>query len=135
MARRVEREEQGQREIATAVERAAEAGKRVLVVFEADWCVDSGALDRAFRHALLVPLLAEGFEVVKLDVGDREHHRDTAAGWGIDLARGIPAVAVLDSEGELVTATTDGELAAARSMTPIELATLVHRWMPDSARG
>ncbi|MGD2114661.1 MAG: thioredoxin family protein [Acidobacteriota bacterium] len=132
MARRTDREERARQEIAAAVERAAEAGKRVLVIFGADWCVDSGALKRTFRHALLLPLLADGFEVIHLDVGDREHYRETAGGWGIDYAAGLPAAAVLDAEGELVTSTTAGELASARTMTPIEIATLIHRWMPGS---
>jgi hypothetical protein len=129
MASRSDLEAKARREITAAVERAAEDGKRVLVVFGADWCVDSGALKRTFRHALLLPLLADGYEVVHLDVGDREHHRRIASDWGIDYAAGIPAAAVLDADGELVTATTEGELASARTMSPIEVATLVHRWM------
>lgn len=122
------------RQISAALERAARSDKRVMVVFAADWCADSRALERTFEHHLLVPLLEAGFEVVTLDVGNRDRHREIAEGWGIDYGAGIPAVAILDDRGELVAATTEGELAAARASTTIEVATLVHRWLPESAR-
>ena len=54
-----------------------------------------------------------------------------AGGWDIDYADGIPSVAVLDGEGELLTATRDGELRTARSLNPIQIATQVHRWLPE----
>ncbi|MDX1632690.1 MAG: hypothetical protein R3234_12545, partial [Thermoanaerobaculia bacterium] len=99
-----------------------------------NWCGDSRALEDTFRHYLLVPLLEAGFERVTLDVGDRDRHREIAEGWRIDYGAGIPAVAVLDGRGELVAATTEGELAAARALSPIEVATLVHRWLPEHLR-
>ena len=121
-------------EISAAIERAVGSNKRVMVVFSAEWCRDSGALLETLQHDLLVPLLDAGFETVTLDVGNRDRHREIAEGWGIDFGVGIPAVAILDGEGELVTATAKGELASARSLTTIEVATLVHRWLPDWVR-
>jgi len=121
-------------EIAAAVERARQAGgkpgRRVMVVFTGDWCGDSAALERAFEHPLVAPLLALGFEMVTLDAGNRDRHVELAEGWGISYAQGLPAVAVLDSDGELVAATRDGELASARLLSPIDIATRVHRWLP-----
>lgn len=127
-------DDEARTEIAAAVVRAEEGDKRVLVVFGADWCGDSQAFHEAMNHPLVAPLLEMGFEVVELDVGDRDRHAALATGWGIDYAAGIPAVAVLDAQGERVTATTEGELAGARTMSPIEIATLLHRWMPEGTK-
>jgi len=120
--------------VAAAVEKAAESKpvKRVVVVFGAGWCRDSAALRDLFAHPLVRALLDAGFEVVELDAGNRDRHVQIAAGWNLDYAAGLPTVAVLDPEGELIEATRQGELAAARSMSPIEVATLIHRWLPES---
>lgn len=122
------------RRIAEAVREARREERRVLVLFEADWCSDSRALRQALEHPLVAPLLELGLEVVRLDVGDRRRHAAIARPWGIELADGIPAAALLDGTGELVTATTGGELASAGTMSPIEIATLVHRWLPPGAK-
>jgi thiol:disulfide interchange protein len=122
-------------EVTAAVERAAAEGKHVLVVFGADWCQDSAALEDLFAHPLVSALLEAGFEVVHLDAGNRDRHVALARGWGLDYAAGLPTVAVLDPRGELLHATQAGELAAARTLTPIDLATRIHRWMPEGATG
>jgi hypothetical protein len=124
---------QARRRIAAAVERArsADAERRVMVVFTGDWCGDSAAFLAALEHPLVAPLVALGFEVVTLDAGNRDRHLALAEGWGLSYARGLPAVAVLDADGELVAATREGELASARLLSPIDVATLVHRWLPE----
>lgn len=116
--------------IAVALGRARDRDKRVMVVFGADWCADAAAFQESLDHPLIAPLVDLGLEVVHLDVGARDRHLDIARGWGIDYADGIPTVAVLDAEGELITATRDGELRTARDQTPIQIATLIHRWLP-----
>lgn len=125
---------EARRRIAAAVARAGEDGgspRRVLVVFGADWCPDSRAFLDALEHPLVAPLLDLGLEVVVLDIGDRDRFTSMAAGWGLAYAAGIPTVAVLDDRGELVAATLDGELRTARTLSPIDVATLVHRWLPE----
>ncbi len=52
-------------------------------------------------------------------MGNRDRLTQVAATWGIDYA-----------EGELITATRDGELRTARDQTPIQIATPIHRWLP-----
>jgi len=121
--------------VSAAVARAAAEGKHALVVFGADWCGDTAALERAFANPLVSALADAGFEVVRLDVGARDRHTAIAAGWGIDYAAGIPAVAALDGDGELVAATRDGELRHARALSPIEIAQLLHPLLPAAVRG
>ena len=127
-----ESDAQARRRITVAVERArrAAAPRRVMVVFTGDWCGDSAAFLAALEHPLVAPLVALGLEVVTLDAGNRDRHVAIAEGWGISYAQGLPAVAVLDADGELVAATRDGELASARLLSPIDVATRVHRWLP-----
>ena len=81
---------EARRRITAAVERArgAAAPRRVMVVFTGDWCGDSTALLRSFEHPLVAPLVALGFEVVTLDVGNRDRHVALAEGWGISYAQG-----------------------------------------------
>lgn len=114
-----------------AVERAAGAGKRVAVIFGADWCSDSLALDTALEHRLVRPLVEPSFEVVKIDVGNRDQNLSLASELGIDPARGLPALAVLDGDGEVVASLNEGQLADARSMSPLEIATVFHRLAPE----
>jgi len=123
------------RDVTAAKGRARESGTHVLVVFHASWCRDSAALERLFEHALVAPLLAAGFEVVRLDVGNRDRHLELARSWGLDYAAGIPAAVVLDPDGRLVGTTRAGELASATTLTPMALVTLLHPWLPEGVRG
>lgn len=116
-----------------AVGRAAAAGKRVAVIFGAVWCADSLALDAALEHRLVRPLVEPSFELVKVDVGNRDRNLSLASELGIDPARGVPALAVLDGDGEVVASLDDGELASARSMSSLEIATVFHRLAPETA--
>lgn len=116
------------RDLAAACERAAREGKRVAVVFGADWCADSRALDAALAHPLVAPIVEPAFVVVKVDVGNRDKNLDLMADYGMAVERGIPAVAILEADGRLVTAQREGELGDARSLGPLDFATQFHRW-------
>ena len=56
------------------------------------------------------------FLVLKVNVGRFDRNTDLAAQMGVPLKKGIPAVAVLKSDGEVLSATGGGELADARNM-------------------
>ena len=62
------------------------------------------------------PLIAEKFKVVKVNVGRFDRNVDVAERYGVPLKSGIPAVAVLSAQGQVVYATKAGELANARKM-------------------
>lgn len=114
--------------VAAARERAAAAGKRVAVLFGADWCPDSRSLDAALAHPLVAPIVEPAFEVVHVDVGRRDRHLDLMAEYGMDVWKGIPALAVIEPDGTLVGAQREGEFRTARDLAPIEIATAFHRW-------
>lgn len=114
-----------------ARKQAALEGKRVAVVFGADWCPDCYALNRALTHRLVTPILEPGFIVVKVTVGNRNQNLDLMADYGMDVVRGIPAIAILEPDGTLVKAQTDGELRNASSLLSVaEIVSFFHAWAP-----
>lgn len=121
------------RAIDAAQEQATREGKRVAVIFRADWCGDSRAIDAALEHHLVAPIVDRGFVVVPVDVGRRDRHLDLMAEYGMDVYDGIPAVAILEPDGTLVAAQTEGEFRHARSMTILEIVTFFHRWAPPDS--
>lgn len=122
-------------EVARAVERARREGKRVAVLFTADWCPDARALDAAMAHEVVSAIVEPAFVCTRFDVGQRDRHLGLMFDYGLDVHRGIPALAVLDADGELVAALRDGELARARSLPLVAIAEIFHRFeSADSQR-
>ena len=73
-------------------------------------------LDMAFKTGASAPLIAEKFKVVKVNVGRFDRNVDVAESYGVPLKSGIPAVAILSTQGKVTYATRAGELADARKM-------------------
>jgi thioredoxin 1 len=114
--------------LAEARAHAAASGKRVAVLFGADWCPDSRSLTASLAHPLVAPIVEPAFEVVHVDVGRRDRNLDLMAEYGMDVWKGIPALAVIEPDGTLVGAQREGEFRTARDLAPIEIATAFHRW-------
>jgi protein disulfide-isomerase len=103
-------------DVQQALADAAAAKVPVLVVFGANWCPDCRVLDIALKSGASAPLIARDFRVVKVDVGRFDHNVDLATHYGVPLKLGIPAVAVVSADGQVLYATRGGELADARTM-------------------
>jgi thioredoxin-like negative regulator of GroEL len=103
-------------EIERARAQAAASGKRVLVVFGANWCPDCRVLDEAMKQGRLKALIDGRFVLVKVDVGRFDRNVDIAQRYGVPLKKGIPTVAVLAAGGGASFVTSGGELADARTM-------------------
>jgi len=95
---------------------ATAGGRRVLVVFGANWCGDCRVLDISMKQGKLKTVIDEKFVVVKVDVGRFDRNVDIAQRYGVPLKNGIPAVAVIASDGSPTFVTKGGELADARTM-------------------
>ena len=120
-------------EIKEAEERAAREHKRLLLVFGANWCFDCHVLDLAFQRQDLAPVLAASYEVVHVDLGPDEHkNADLVRQYEIPLNKGIPALAVADSDGKLVVSQKNGEFEDARGLTPEVLAEFLNKWRPQA---
>ena len=115
-------------EIAEALRSAAASHKRVLVVFGGNWCFDCHVLDEAFHSPEIAPTLNRSFVVVHVDIGRMDKNLDVAKKYDVPLERGVPAIAVLDSDGKLLFSQKRGEFEAARSMAPEDILTFLNKW-------
>ncbi len=119
------------KEIAEAVDSAAVSHKRVLVVFGGNWCFDCHVLDEAFHSPEIAPTLNNSFLVVHVDIGKMDKNLAIAKKYDVPLDRGVPAIAVLDSEGKLLFSQKRGEFEAARSMAPEDILAFLNKWKPS----
>lgn len=120
-------------EIKEAQEKAAAAHKRLLLVFGANWCFDCHVLDLAFHRPDLAPVLVANYEVVHIDLGEEEEkNSDLVHKYEIPLNKGVPALAVAESDGKLVVSQKNGEFEDARGLTPEVLLEFLNKWKPQA---
>ncbi len=117
--------------ITAAVAEASRAGKRVILVFGANWCFDCRTLDAQMHKGELPSLIDKHFVVVKVDVGRMDKNVDVAAKYGVPVNNGIPALAVLDGKGKLLYAQDQGQFASARRMPHESIKAFFERWKPE----
>ena len=125
------------REIKAALARASEKGKsprNVVLIFGANWCKDCRALDAHMHTPELAAMMDKNFVVVKVDVGRMDKNVELAGEYGVPVANGIPAIAVLDSRGKLLYAQDQGQFADARHMTYESFKTFFEKWKPENAK-
>jgi thioredoxin-related protein len=120
-------------EIRDALHDAAASHRRVLLVFGGNWCFDCHVLDEAFHSPEIAPTLDKSFVVVHVDIGQTDKNLDIAKKYDIPLDKGVPAIAVLDSNGKLLFSQKTGEFQAARSMAPEDILSFLNKWKPTSA--
>jgi hypothetical protein len=117
-------------EIKHALELAAKGHKRVLVVFGANWCYDCHVLDLAFHRPDVAGVLQQSFEVVHVDVGEGDKNQYLMQQYEVPMKRGIPAIAVLDSNGKLLYSQKGGEFEKARALAPEDVLQFLNKWKP-----
>lgn len=123
-----------QKEIAQALVNAAKEHKRVLLVFGGNWCYDCHVLDEAFHSPEIAPTANHNFVVVHIDIGEYNKNLDLAKKYEIPLERGVPAAAVLDSDGKLIVSQKNQEFEKAQSMAPEDILAFLNKWKPAAAR-
>jgi thioredoxin 1 len=117
-------------QIQHALQLATKGHKRVLVVFGANWCYDCHVLDLAFHRSDVAGVLQQNFEVVHVDVGEGDKNQDLMATYQVPMKRGIPAIAVLDSNGKLLYSQKSGEFEKARALAPEDVLQFLNKWKP-----
>jgi Thioredoxin-like len=122
----------GHAEIKEAEQKAASEHKRVLLVFGANWCYDCHVLDLAFHRPDFASVMT-GYEVVHVDLGDDEKkNADVVKQFDVSLDKGIPTLAVAESDGKVVIGQKNGEFEDARSLTPEALLAFLNKWKPEA---
>lgn len=117
-------------DIAAAIHEAGETHRRVLVDFGGDWCTDCKVLDANLRKPENAALVAKRYVVVHVNVGERgiDRNFDVAGRYGIPLRKGVPALAVLASDGRLVHSQKNGEFESMRHMDPNSVHEFLRKW-------
>ena len=80
-------------------------GKRVLLVFGANWCPWCRALDHLFRNdPAIAHELADSYHLVHVSVGnkDSDTNQDIVAHYGNPTRLGVPVLVVLDTSGTVI---------------------------------
>lgn len=116
-------------DIDAALRLAKGDGKLVLLDFGANWCPDCLVLATLFEDPSVKPYLDENFYVVHIDVGYWDKNLDTSQLYGNPIEKGIPAVVILDGEGNTLATTQDGTLANARTATAPEVLGYLKGWV------
>lgn len=119
-------------ELRQALARAQKGHKNILVVFGADWCYDCHVLEKALHRNDVAAVLDPNYEVVNIDIGEGDKNQDLMSQYQVPMARGVPAIAILDSRGNLIYSQKNGEWERARGLAPRELIALLSRWKPQS---
>ena len=117
-------------EIKEALEQAARGHKNVILVFGGNWCYDCHVLDLAFHHPEIEPTLKAHFLVVHVDIGEYDKNLDLAEQYQVPLKKGVPALAVLASDGKLLYSQRGGEFEAARALAPEDVIAFLKKWQP-----
>ena len=117
-------------DLEAAMKEAAKTQRRVLVEFGGNWCGDCIVLDRYFHDAANAELLRKHYVLVHVNVGDKgiTDNFDVAERYGIPLKKGVPALAVLESDGKLVHAQRNGEFESMRKMDPASVGDFLRKW-------
>jgi thioredoxin-related protein len=92
--------DRAQHDVAAALARAAANKHRVILVFGANWCNDSRALAGWFATPRFHDMLAAKFEIVWVDVGQKDKNLDLARRFGLDGIAGTPTVLIVDAGGK-----------------------------------
>jgi thiol:disulfide interchange protein len=117
-------------EIAKALSQTQRDQRRLLLVFGANWCGDCRTLDARFHEPPATSIIAASFIVIHVDIGRMDKNVDLAKKYGIPLEKGVPAVAVLESDGSLLYSQRNGEFEPATRMAPQVFVDFLNKWKP-----
>lgn len=116
------------KEIQEALQLARTQSKRVILIFGGNWCYDCHVLDQALHEGAAGKLVKENYLLVHVDIGEGDKNLDLVKKYNIPLEKGVPALAVLKSDGGLIYWSGVGEFEAARSMTKSALVAFLEHW-------
>jgi len=119
------------KEITNALHQAAAEHKRVILVFGYQRCGDCHVLNYRFHQEPANSIIAANYIVIHVDVGHFDKNLDLAQKYEIPLSKGVPALAVLDSNGKLLYSQKNGEFESARSMDTAPFTAFLEKWKPS----
>ena len=122
---------QAQAELTAAFAAAGGQNKRVLAVFGGNWCYDCHVLEATFNSPEFISLVRANYIVVHINIGgEGKDNNDLAARFRVNLDRGVPSLAVLDPNGEIIVSQQNGEFKSTVKIGPEDVRTFLERWKP-----
>ncbi len=118
-----------QGDIAAALETAKHEHKRVLLDFGGDWCGDCQVLNVYFHQPENQQLLAKDYVLVEVNVGRIDQNLDLGTKYGVNLKKGVPALAVVDPSGKPVYGQS-GQFSDMRHMESSPVHAFLEQWKP-----
>jgi len=122
----------GEQQLAAALAQAQREGKRVLLNLGANWCGDSQAMHRLLRDdPKIARVLSRHYVLVRVDVNRRDglaRNAGLVARFGDPLARGIPVLLVLASDGTLLNSDPPERLADSDHEQPTKVLAYLRKW-------
>ena len=115
-------------ELDAALVAARSAHNRVILDFGGNWCTDCHVLDHYFHDSTNGPLLHADFILVHINVGRLNENLDIADRYHIPLHKGVPALAVLGENGELLYSQRTGEFQSMRAMQSSAVTEFLLHW-------
>ena len=114
-------------DISVAIAQARREHKRILLDFGGNWCGDCQLLDIYYHQSPNAELLAKYFILVHVSIGDStlNKNRDIARKYNVPIAKGVPALAILDSHGRLLYSEHEKEFEHA---SPSAVTAFLNRW-------
>jgi thiol:disulfide interchange protein len=114
-------------DIAAALVQARREHKRVLLDFGGNWCSDCQVLDIYYRQSPNAELLTKNFILVHVNIGHMDKNVDVAKKYHVPINKGVPALAVIDANGNLLYSERDKEF---EHTTPEAVTAFLNRWKP-----
>jgi thiol:disulfide interchange protein len=115
-------------DISAALAEAGREHKRVLLDFGGDWCGDCLVLDYYLHQEPNADLLAGRFVLVHVWISNMDANLDVASRYGVPIAKGVPALAVLDASGATLYSQQTGQFDRMRSMRPSAVTDFLNEW-------
>jgi len=115
-------------DIAAGLAQAKREHKRVILDFGGDWCGDCQVLDIYFHQAPNADLLEKNFVLVHVWVGHIDTNLEVPDRYGVAIHKGVPALAVLAANGDVIFAQKMGEFEKMRHMEATSVTEFLEKW-------
>jgi thiol:disulfide interchange protein len=116
-----------QGDIDAALKTAKREHKRVLLDFGGDWCGDCQVLNLYFHQPENQSLLDKNYVLVDVNVGRIDQNLDVGTKYGVDLKKGVPALAVVRPDGKSLYGQS-GQFSDMRHMRSASVHHFLEKW-------
>jgi thiol-disulfide isomerase/thioredoxin len=99
-----------------ATQQAGQQHKLVLLVFGSEWCPDCRSLNKKMALQPFSQTLQDHFLAVHVDIGNWDRNMAFTRQFGEPVAKGIPSIAVVAPDEQVLYVSEAGEFASARNM-------------------